>query len=81
MREYSKIRQFLYLFFAITLSGVQYAKAESQDFTNIVLLNSYHPTFKWTADITKGVLKEFKDDKQTRIFVVYMDAKSFKTEK
>lgn len=46
-------------------------------FTDIVLLNSYHPTFKWTADITSGVLEEFSDAGEYRVFVEYMDSKRF----
>jgi hypothetical protein len=50
-----------------------------EDFKDIVLLNSYHPTFKWTADITNGVLEEFSDDKKYRVFVEYMDSKRFQS--
>ncbi|WP_291858972.1 histidine kinase dimerization/phospho-acceptor domain-containing protein, partial [Marinilabilia sp.] len=54
--------------------------AAQDHFKDIVLLNSYHPTFKWTADITKGVLEEFSGDKNYRVFVEYMDSKRFQSD-
>lgn len=54
--------------------------AAQKEFKDIVLLNSYHPTFKWTKDITSGVLKEFPNDKNYRVFVEYMDSKRFQSE-
>jgi signal transduction histidine kinase len=53
--------------------------AAQDDFKDIVLLNSYHSTFKWTNDITKGVLEEFSGDKNYRVFVEYMDSKRFQS--
>lgn len=50
------------------------------DFKDIVLLNSYHPTFKWTADITRGVLEELPPEENYRVFVEYMDSKRFQSD-
>lgn len=50
------------------------------DFKDIVLLNSYHPTFKWTADITRGVLEELPPQENYRVFVEYMDSKRFQSD-
>jgi hypothetical protein len=52
-------------------------RAEEHNFKDIVLLNYYHPTFKWTADITDGILKEFSDPSKYRVFVEYMDSTRF----
>lgn len=70
-------KQILYsiLLWFITISSL----VAQEDFKDIVLLNSYHPTFKWTADITKGVLDEFSGDKNYRVFVEYMDSKRFQS--
>ncbi|MFO8000114.1 MAG: ATP-binding protein [Marinilabilia sp.] len=56
-------------------------KAEDESFQNILLLNSYHSTFKWTSDITRGVLDEFADPGKYRVFVEHLDAKRFQNEK
>ncbi|PRZ00306.1 signal transduction histidine kinase [Marinilabilia salmonicolor] len=50
------------------------------NFKDIVLLNSYHPTFKWTADITRGVLQELPPEENYRVFVEYMDSKRFQSD-
>src|SRR6056297_3447876 len=44
---------------------------------NILLLNSYHSTFQWTSDITRGVRDELSDVENYRVFVEHMDAKRF----
>ncbi|WP_238532121.1 PAS domain-containing protein [Marinilabilia salmonicolor] len=50
------------------------------EFKDIVLLNSYHATFKWTADITRGVLEELPPEENYRVFVEYMDSKRFQSD-
>jgi signal transduction histidine kinase len=54
--------------------------AQKEKFKDIILLNSYHSTFKWTADITEGVLNEFSNPAEYRVFVEYMDSKRFQNE-
>jgi PAS domain S-box-containing protein len=43
---------------------------------NVLILNSYNPGFKWTDDITRGVIAALGPlKKQTRIFIEYMGTK------
>ncbi|MCW3806236.1 sensor histidine kinase [Plebeiibacterium marinum] len=46
----------------------------------ILLLNSYHTGFKWTDDITQGVLDAIDEKEDYRLFVEYMDFKRFQNQ-
>lgn len=47
---------------------------------DIVLLNSYHPTFKWTNDLTFGVVNQLQAKDNFRVSIEFMDAKRFHSE-
>ncbi|PWD97632.1 sensor histidine kinase [Marinilabilia rubra] len=72
----NRIFSFLLLWLIVT----NQSWAQKEEFKDIVLLNSYHPTFKWTVDITRGVLNEFSNPSEYRVFVEYMDSKRFQNE-
>jgi hypothetical protein len=43
---------------------------------NILILNSYHDGFKWTDDITRGVISALEPVRaETRVFIEYMGTK------
>ncbi len=48
---------------------------------DIVLLNSYHPTFKWTNDLTFGVVNQLQAKDNYRVSIEFMDAKRFHSAK
>ena len=75
-----KLRTEYWLIFLLLLSAPSILKAGESDAhpcKNILLLNSYHSTFQWTHDITRGVKDEFSDPRKHRVFVEHMDAKRF----
>ncbi|TAJ13652.1 PAS domain-containing sensor histidine kinase [Marinilabiliaceae bacterium JC017] len=43
----------------------------------IILLNSYHPGFIWSSDITKAVQDYYKGDESMQLYIEFMDAKRF----
>ena len=66
----------------LTLSLPSWAKAtEATELTDILLINSYHYTFKWTKDITDAVIAEFPETDNYRISVENMDTKRFSYER
>ena len=54
--------------------------AQETDIKDIVLLNSYHPTFKWTYDVTFGVMNQLQTKDGYRVSIEFMDSKRFQTE-
>ncbi|MEJ2659795.1 MAG: PAS-domain containing protein [Desulfobacteraceae bacterium] len=51
-------------------------EAGAQSKKNILILNSYHQGYKWTDDITRGILSALAPESEnTRIFIEYMGAK------
>lgn len=67
------ISRFLYLFLFIFLSS-SFANNEK----NILILHSYHQTYKWTDDINKGISSVINNSNNNyKIFVEYMDTKRF----
>ncbi len=66
--------KFLLLLFTI-LFNINNIRAN--EIKEVLLLNSYHPGFQWTDDITKGVLDGIGDLSSNRVFVEYMDFKRF----
>lgn len=45
---------------------------------NILILHSYHQSFKWTDDISKGIKKSFKDNShEIKFHIEYMDTKRY----
>ena len=43
----------------------------------ILIIHSYHPTYKWTKDINDGINSIFNDIKKVDKYVEYMDTKQF----
>lgn len=76
MPEKLYITRFLSLLL-LWLILINHVLAQKEKFKDIILLNSYHSTFKWTSDITEGVLTEFSDPSEYRVFVEDMDSKRF----
>lgn len=57
------------IFFATPVAGAQIKK-------NVLILNSYHQGYKWTDDITRGILSALAPESgHTRIFIEYMGTK------
>ena len=52
-----------------------------KEIKEILLLNSYHPGFEWTEDLTQGVIDGMGDLSSCRVFVEYMDFKRFPQKK
>ncbi|WP_044117964.1 PAS domain-containing protein [Alkaliflexus imshenetskii] len=52
-------------------------KSEIKD---VVLINSYHPTFMWTRELTEGVVNTLSESEGYRISIEYMDTKRFYNE-
>jgi len=49
---------------------------------NVLILNSYHQGFKWTDDITRGIISALEPASgTTRIYIDYLDTKWVKDEK
>ncbi|MBI9061684.1 MAG: PAS domain-containing protein [Marinilabiliaceae bacterium] len=51
--------------------------ASADDFQEIVVLNSYHPGFKWSTDITHAIGDYYKNEESVRLFNEFMDSKRF----
>ena len=72
------LRTSLICIFLMQLSfPVKAEKSDSNDLTDILLINSYHYTFKWTNDITNAVVKELPEADDYRISIEYLDTKRF----
>ncbi len=64
-----------YLLLFIILFNIYNIRAN--EIKEVLLLNSYHPGFQWTDDITSGVIDGIGDLSSHRVFVEYMDFKRF----
>jgi len=57
----------------------------TQTFANtkpkVLILHSYHPSYKWTSDINDGINSIFHDVTKVDLFVEYMDTKKYFNEK
>lgn len=72
------LRTSLICIFLMQLSfPVKAEKSDSNGLTDILLINSYHYTFKWTNDITNAVVKELPEADDYRISIEYIDTKRF----
>jgi len=67
---------FLLILFILIGSSV-WAQSDDGRLKEIVVLNSYHYGFKWTADINDAISAHFKQDQSTRLFCEFMDSKRF----
>ncbi len=64
----------------LSIFSSDFAKAEgneSANLTDIILINSYHPTFKWTKDLTEAIVNELSEEEGFRISIEYLDTKRF----
>ncbi len=52
-------------------------KSDTNGPTDILLINSYHYTFKWTSDLTNAVVNELPESDNYRISIEYLDTKRF----
>jgi PAS domain S-box-containing protein len=51
-------------------------EARAEKMKNVLILNSYHQGFKWTDDITQGIISALEPVKDsTRIYIEYMGTK------
>ncbi len=48
---------------------------------NILILNSYHPNFKWTHSQIQAIKDTLQQDKKNRLYIEFMDTKRFKPTK
>lgn len=55
--------------------------AHAENLKEILILNSYHIGFKWTADINTAISEHFQSDESVRIFYEFMDSKRFNSDK
>ncbi len=55
--------------------------SSAAEIKNILLLNSYHQGFKWTHDVTNGIINAFQTNHGYRIFIENIDYKRFPDEK
>lgn len=69
----------LFTFFTFNIIALAEEVRESA-IKDIVLLNSYHPTFKWTNDLTFGVVNQLQAKDNFRVSIEFMDAKRFQSE-
>ncbi|WP_430816025.1 ATP-binding protein [Carboxylicivirga sp. RSCT41] len=53
---------------------------KADELKEIVVLNSYHPGFKWTSDINSAIAAHFRYNQSTRLFSEFMDSKRFNSE-
>ena len=67
--------KFFFLCVALSISLLP-PEAGAQTRKNILILNSYHQGYKWTDDITHGILSALAPESgNTRIFIEYMGTK------
>jgi sigma-B regulation protein RsbU (phosphoserine phosphatase) len=60
----------------LILTTVIISDARAEDRKNVLILNSYHQGFKWTDDITRGVVSALNPvSGETRVYIEYMDTK------
>jgi len=66
----------LFLFASVLSIFIASADARSAGKKNVLILNSYHEGFKWTDDITRGVVSALEPvSGETRIFIEYLNTK------
>jgi ABC-type uncharacterized transport system substrate-binding protein len=72
-----KRADFLFLLYIVALSIFTFPEGRAQSISKkILLINSYHPNYKWTADITKTVLEEFEGTvPHENIQIEFLDAR------
>ncbi|TLX78322.1 PAS domain S-box protein [Labilibacter sediminis] len=63
------------LTFILLAFSLQYTLGK--EIKDILLLNSYHIGYKWTNDVTNGVIDGIGDQDKYRVFVEFMDFKRF----
>jgi PAS domain S-box-containing protein len=61
------------LFFVLIYSGNSFADAKPK----VLILHSYHPAYKWTNDINKGINSVFNNVTKVDLYVEYMDTKQY----
>jgi hypothetical protein len=49
------------------------AQNSSDKSHKVLVLHSYHQGYYWTDEINKGIFETFSDNKNTEVFVEYMD--------
>lgn len=63
--------------FLFACSDLSIAKANNGMIKDVVLINSYHPAFEWTKEITESIIRELPEKDNYRISIENMDAKRF----
>ncbi len=66
-----------FIFLSVALCTVFLSpEADAQTTKDVLILNSYHQGYKWTDDITRGILSALSPESgNTRIFIEYMGTK------
>jgi signal transduction histidine kinase len=76
MKPFTLILLTFFSVFSTVVSAMAEGKKDASQ-TDIILINSYHPTFKWTKDLTEAVVAELSEDEGYRLSIEYMDTKRF----
>lgn len=71
------MQKYLLIFLLLAASCFKGQAGDLEKSKKIILLNSYHPGFKWSSDITKAAHDYYKNDKSVRLYIEFMDAKRF----
>ncbi len=75
MNGVRKFAKFVFLFFLCI--GILYAEHNPK----ILVLHSYHPSYKWTNDLNNGINSIFNDLTKVDLYVEYMDTKKYSDNK
>ncbi len=70
----------LYSHLVLLILTLYSAPVKAEHLKEIVVLNSYHFGFKWTADINNAINEYFKSDESSRVFYEFMDSKHFNSD-
>ncbi|WP_439185648.1 ATP-binding protein [Carboxylicivirga taeanensis] len=54
--------------------------ANAERLKEVLVLNSYHHGFQWTADINNAITSHFTEDESVRVFYEFMDSKRFNSD-
>jgi len=63
---------------ALFILGYWLCHSQTYAFSNVLLLNSYHPQYRWTAELTRGVEQALATDIAPKnLYVEFMDERRF----
>ena len=74
MKQITTIIMAIFLF---AYNDISFSQADKLVIKDVVLINSYHPAFEWTKEITESIIHELPEKENYRISIENMDAKRF----